>query len=106
MASFFYFGRLSSAQLDRWQALTQRPIIDQHPVEQTSYRREIKDNGYKTVFINSWLVRQRNSSWIKGLGKNSQKSELGVFIHCEALDQCSNGCHGKATALVNLYLFE
>ena len=60
---------ISSAQLDRWQAPTQRPIIDQHPVEQTAYRREIKDNGYKSVFTNSWLVHQRNRSWIKGLGK-------------------------------------
>ena len=42
MASFFYDGRISSAQLDRWQALTQRPI-DQHPVKQTAFPREIKD---------------------------------------------------------------
>ena len=55
----------------------QWPIIDQHPVEQTAYQREIKDNG----FTNSWLVHvhQRNRSWIKGLGKNPQKSEL---VHC------------------------
>ena len=79
MVSFFYSGRVSSAQLDRWQALMQQPIIDQHPVEQTAYRREIKDNGYKSVFPSSWLVRQRNRSWIKGLGKNPQKSEL---VHC------------------------
>ena len=79
MAIFFYNGRLSSAQLDRWQAQTQRPIIDHHPVEQTAYRREIKDNGYKSVFTNSWLVRQRNRSWIKGSGRNPQKSEL---VHC------------------------
>ena len=39
----------------------------------------IKDHGYKSVFTNSWLVRQRNTSWIKGLGKNPQKSEL---VHC------------------------
>ena len=60
--NFFYCGRLSSAQLDRWQAPKQRPIIDQRLVEQTAYRRDIKDNGYKSVFINSWLVRQRNRS--------------------------------------------
>ena len=66
MASFFYCGRLSSAQLDRWQALKQRPIIDLHPVEQTAFRTDVKDNGYKSVFTNSWLVRQRNRSWIKG----------------------------------------
>ena len=47
----------------------QRPIINQRPVEQTAYRREIKDHGYKSIFTNSWLVRQRNRSWIKGLGK-------------------------------------
>ena len=79
MLVFFYYGRLSSAQLDRWQAPTQQPIIDHRPVEQTAYRREIKDNGYKSIFTNSWLVCQRNRSWIKGLGKNPQKSEL---IHC------------------------
>ena len=75
---FFYCGRLSSAQIDHCQAPKQRPIIDLHPVEQTAYRRDIKDNGYKSVFTNSWLVHvcQRNRSWIKGLGKNPQKSEL------------------------------
>ena len=64
MAIFFYYGRLSSAQLhvDHWQAPTQRPTIDQHPVEQMAYQREIKDNGYKSA--NSWLVCQRNRSWI------------------------------------------
>ena len=83
MASFFYYGRLSSAQLDCWQAPPQWPIIDQHQVEQTAYRREIKDYGYKSVFTNSWLVRQRNRSWIKGLGKNPQKSEV---VHREPTD--------------------
>ena len=32
----------SLAQLDRRQALTQRPVIDQRPVEQTAFQREIK----------------------------------------------------------------
>ena len=75
---FFCYGRLSSAQLDRWQALKQRPSTDQRPVEQTSYLTKIKDNGYtcKSVFTNTWLGRQRNRSWIKGLGKNPQKSKL------------------------------
>ena len=67
---FFYYGRLSSTQRDRWQAPKQRPIIDRHPVEQIAYRTDIKDNGYIFVFTNSWLVRQRSRSWIKGLGKN------------------------------------
>ena len=84
MASFFYCSHLSSAQLDHWQAPKQRPIIDQHPVEQihVAYRRDIKDNRYKFVFTNSWLVRQRNRSWIKGLGKNPQKSELIHWRQC------------------------
>ena len=85
MASFFGYGRLSSAQLDRWQTPMQRPIIDRCPVEQTAYRREIKDNGHKSVFTNSWLVRQRNGSWIKGLCKKPQKSEL---VHWTPRNDC------------------
>ena len=72
-AIFLYYGRLSSAQLDHGQAPAQWPIIDQRLVEQTAYQTEIKDNGYKSVFTNSWLVRQRNKCWIKGLGKNQQQ---------------------------------
>ena len=53
MASFFYCGRLSSAQLVPLQAPKQRPtcIIDPHPVEQTAYWRDIKDNGYKSIIM-------------------------------------------------------
>ena len=72
----------------------QRPIIDPHPVEQTAYRKDIKDNGYKSVFTNSWLVRQRNRSWIKGLGKNPQKSELIHWLQCllsGATELCPHG---------------
>ena len=81
---FFYCGRLSSTQLHvvPLQAPKQRPIIDPHPVEQTAFRRDIKDNEYKSVFTNSWLVCQRNRSWIKGLGKNAQKSELIHWQQC------------------------
>ena len=39
-----------------------RPIIGPHPVEQTAFRRDIKDNGYKSVFTNLWLERQWNRS--------------------------------------------
>ena len=46
------------------------------PGRTDSIRRDINDNGYKCVFTNSWLVRQKNRSWIKGLDKNPQKSEL------------------------------
>ena len=37
----FYWGRLSSTQLDHWQASKQRPIIDQLQVEQTSKTMDI-----------------------------------------------------------------
>ena len=41
----FYCGRLSSAQLVPLQAPKHRPIISPRPVEQTAFRRGIKDNG-------------------------------------------------------------
>ena len=49
MASFFYCGRLSSAQLVPLQAPKHRPIISPRPVEQTAFRRGIKDRLYKFV---------------------------------------------------------
>ena len=61
---FCYYGRLSSAQLDRWQALTQRPIVNQCPVEQMAYLREIKD--LVTMDINSSL--QFLGWYVKGTG--------------------------------------
>ena len=64
ISSFFYCGRLSSAQLDRWQAPKQRPIIDQHPVEQTAFQREIKD--LVTMDINPSL--QIIGWYVKGTG--------------------------------------
>ena len=66
----FYYGHLSSAQLDRWQAPTQQPIIDQCPVEQTAYRREIK--GLVTMDIHPYLL----GWYVKGTGtgKNQQRN--------------------------------
>ena len=61
---FFYCGRLSSAQLDRWQAAKQRSIIDQCPVEQTAFWKEIKD--LVTMDINPSL--QILSWYVKGTG--------------------------------------
>ena len=61
----FYCGRLSSAQLVPLQAPKHRPIIGPHPVEQTAFRRDIKNNGYESVFTNLWLERQRNRLWIR-----------------------------------------
>ena len=39
--------------------------IGPYPVEQTEFRRDIKDNGYKSIFTKLWLERQRNRSWIR-----------------------------------------
>ena len=64
---FFYCGRLSSAQLVPLQA--PKPITGLHPVEQTAFRRDIKDNGYKSVFTNLWLERQWNRLWIRDEAK-------------------------------------
>ena len=47
-----------------WQALMQWPIIDQHPVEQTAFPREIKD--LVTMDINPSL--QILGWYIKGTG--------------------------------------
>ena len=53
-----------------------------------------KTMDYKSVFTNLCLELQQNRSWIKGLGKNPQKSEL---IHCwqcllsEGTEACSLG---------------
>ena len=57
MASFFYYGRISSAQIDRWQAPTQQPIIDRS-------NREIK--GLVTMDKNPSL--QILGWYVKGTG--------------------------------------
>ena len=75
-----YCGRLSYAQREPLQT-PKAPIIDPHLVEQTTYRRDIKDNGYKSVFTNSRRVHGRNRSSIKGLGKNTQNSQKSELIH-------------------------
>ena len=51
------------------QAPKHRPIIGLYPVEQTAFRRDIKDNGYKSVFTNLWPERQWNRSWIRHQAK-------------------------------------
>ena len=63
-------GRISSTQLGHWQVLKQWPIRTDSIPERDQRPR---DNGYKSVFTNSWMVSQRHRSWIKGLGKNPQK---------------------------------
>ena len=72
-------------QLDRWQAPKQWLIIDQRPVEQRAFQRDQRprDNGYKSIFTNSWLVHQRHRSWIKGIRQKSTK-RVNSFIACSA----------------------
>ena len=41
-----------------------------------------KTMDYKSVFTNLCLELQQNRSWIKGLGKNPQKSELIHWRQC------------------------
>ena len=85
MASFFHYGRLSSAQLDHWQAPTQRPFIDRCPVEQTAFQREIKD--LVTMDINPLKKFMAGTSKAQVLDKViRQKSTKRVnsFIACSA----------------------
>ena len=91
MAISFNYGRLSSAQLDRWQAPTQRPIIDQRLVEKTAYRREIK--GLVRMDINPSL-----QVLDKGIRQKSTK-RVNLFIVCSAicpgpLNRDPHGPHG------------
>ena len=75
MAIFFYYGRLSSAQLDRWQA----PMQCLLSTSTRSNRRHTGERS-KTMDINPSLQRQiRNRSWIKGLGKKKHK-RVNSFI--------------------------
>ena len=73
MASFFYCGRLSSAQLVPLQAPKHRPIIGPH-----RSNRQHSGETSKTMDINpslqicAWNVNGTG----RGLGKNPQKSEL------------------------------
>ena len=100
----FFLLRSSSAQLDRWQASKQWPSIDQRPIEQTAYLREVKDNGYKSVFTNSWLVHQRNRPWIKGWGKNPQKSELVYSWQCLLFGATEPWPHGLWETLACIHV--
>ena len=47
-----------------------------------SSREASKTMDYKSVFTNLCLELQQNRSWIKGLGKNPQKSELIHWRQC------------------------
>ena len=76
MVSFFLLQSSFFGKIRPLASLKQRPTCDQCLVEQTAYRTEIKrprDNGYKSIFTNPWLLCRKNRSSIKGLGKNQQK---------------------------------
>ena len=82
MASFFFIAVVFH---------TTRPLVSS---EATTYYRSAPgwtdgiperdqrpcDNGYKSIFTNYWLVRQKHRSWIKGLEKNSQKEWTRSFF--------------------------
>ena len=72
---FFYCGRLSSVQLNHWQALKQQPIIDQHPVEQTAFQWKIKD----LVTMDTSKAQVLD----KGIRQKSTK-RVNSFIACSA----------------------
>ena len=85
MSIFFLLWWCFSAQLDRWQALMQRPIIDQRPVKQTAYRREIK--GLVTMDINlSLQILGLEQVLAKGIRQKSTK-RMNSFIVCSAFCQ-------------------
>ena len=78
MVSFFYYGRLSSSKLGLH--------VEQRLVEQTAYRTEKKrpcDNGYKSVFTNPWLLRQKQV-FDKRIRQKSTK-RVNSLIVCSAI---------------------
>ena len=66
----FYCGRLSSAQLDRWQAPKQWPIIDPHSWSNRQHNGETS----KTMDINPSL--QILGWYVKGTGRGYKRVEL------------------------------
>ena len=70
MASFFYCGRLSSAQLVPLQAPKHRWLSARARSNRRHSGEASKTMDYKSVFTNLCLELQQNRSWIKGLGKN------------------------------------
>ena len=55
---------------------------DYQPVPGRTDGEASKTMDYKSVFTNLCLEFQQNRSWIKGLGKNPQKSELIHWRQC------------------------
>ena len=76
---------LSFFQLDRWQAPTQRPIIDQCPVVQTSFQREIKDLVTMDIpRLYKFLAGTSKAHVLdKGIRQKSTK-RVNSFIACSA----------------------
>ena len=84
MASFFiYCGRLSSTQLVLLHKLRSTGRLSACTrSNRRSSGEASKTMDYKSVFTNLCLELQQNRSWIKGLGKNPQKSELVHWRQC------------------------
>ena len=100
--AIFFLLRSSFFRTTRPLASTEATAYYRPAPEQTAYWRDIKDNGYKSVFTNSWLVRQRNRSWIKGSRPNSQKSGMRVKTSDDPqLKKRNYGLYGIRRELVN-----
>ena len=90
--------RSSSAQLDHWQAPKQRPIIDQHPVEQTS--KTMDTNGLYKILAGT----SKEHVVDKDIRQNPQKSELIHWRQC-LLSGATEPCpHGLRETLARIHV--
>ena len=90
------FIDISSAQLVPLQA-------PKHQPNRRSSGEASKTMDYKSVFTNLCLELQQNRSWIKGLGKNPQKSELIHWRQCllsGGTEACSLGLRETPASFV------
>ena len=60
-------------------ASSEATIIDRHPDEQIAYRRDIKDNGYKSVFTKFLAGTSKEQVVDKWIRQNSHK-RVNSFI--------------------------
>ena len=82
MASFFYCGRLSSAQLHVHVVPLQSSEAPADYQPAPGRTDGVPERHQRQWIINLCLELQQNRSWIKGLGKNRQKSELIHWRQC------------------------
>ena len=99
MTIFFYCGRLSSAQCYRCKLRSTGRLSGRTRSNRQHSGEASKTMDYKSVFTNLHLELQQNRSWIKGIGKNPQKSELIHWRQCllsakhRRVYTSSNVCH-------------